>query len=257
MFLFAMVPGLSHMYLGMMKKGIFLMSLFLMPIALIFLTRGGLEIISCILPVVWCYSFFDTFRYKNYSREERYHLDAEFYETLKIFWMEEAGPMFIRRRKLIGVCCIFLAVYTFIYNILGYFTNLFGRIFWSCYIILSKVPTLLVVVFLLKLGIDLLRAEDDDFVAYQMKKQKNKYQEKKEQEIKEQKTERKETEDISQQEMIKLEKMEDEIVKEEMQQEITPETHSVETQDTQQIDIPLEKGEKIVEPIFLEKRIEE
>ncbi len=83
MFLFAMVPGMSHMYLGMMKKGILLMSLFLAPLALIFLTRGGLEIISCILPVVWCYSFFDTFRYKNHSKEERYHLDEEFYKVFK------------------------------------------------------------------------------------------------------------------------------------------------------------------------------
>lgn len=36
MFLFAMVPGMSHMYLGMLKKGVFLMSLFLAPIGLIF-----------------------------------------------------------------------------------------------------------------------------------------------------------------------------------------------------------------------------
>ena len=168
-FLFAMVPGMSHMYLGMMKKGVFLMSLFLMPIALIFLTRGGLEIVSCILPVVWCYSFFDSFRYKNYSKEERYHLDTEFYKELKIFCREEAKPIFFKRKKIVGICCIFLAVYTFIYNILGYFTDWFGRIFWSCYIILSKVPTLLVVLFLLKLGFDLLREEDDDFVAYKNK----------------------------------------------------------------------------------------
>lgn len=240
MFLFAMVPGMSHMYLGMMKKGVFLMSLFLAPLALIFLTRGGLEIVSCILPVVWCYSFFDTFRYKNYSKEERYHLDEEFYKAFRIFCLEEATPMLMRRRKFVGICCIFLAVYTFIYNILGYFTNFFDRIFLSFYLILSKVPTLLVVLFLLKLGIDLLRAEEDDFVAYSVKKQKdvceNETKPKKESEIKT-------MQDTPKEEIKKTEVEQKEEEGRNVQEE--------------QVEINLEKGEKIVEPIFLEKRIEE
>ncbi len=245
MFLFAMVPGMSHMYLGMMKKGILLMSLFLAPLALIFLTRGGLEIISCILPVVWCYSFFDTFRYKNHSKEERYHLDEEFYKVFKIFCLQEAVPMLMRRKKLVGICCIFLGVYTFIYNILGYFTNFFGRLFLSCYLILSKVPTLLVVLFLLKLGIDLLHAEDDDFVAYSVKKQKNIYQN----EVQPKKeAESKTTQEIPKEEIIKTEA---EQSNEQREEEV------MDIQKEQQIEINLEKGEKIVEPIFLEKRIEE
>ena len=114
MFLFAMVPGMSHMYLGMMKKGILLMSLFLAPLALIFLTRGGLEIISCILPVVWCYSFFDTFRYKNHSKEERYHLDEEFYKVFKIFCLQEAVPMLMRRKISRHLLYFFRSLYLYL-----------------------------------------------------------------------------------------------------------------------------------------------
>ena len=100
-FLFALIPGVSHMYLGMLKKGIFLMSLFLAPIALIFLTRGGMEIVSCILPVVWCYSFFDAFRFKCYNKEERHHMDIEFYKSLQLFWEPQTKPILYRRRNLV------------------------------------------------------------------------------------------------------------------------------------------------------------
>lgn len=248
LFLLAMLPGVSHMYLGMLKKGVFLMSLFLAPIAFIFLTRGGLEIVSCILPVVWCYSFFDTFRYKSYTKEERFHIDIEFYENLKSFWLEEAQPMFLRRRKLVGWLCIFLAVYTFIYNIIGYFVNWFDRVLWFFYVMLSKVPTLLVVIFLFKLGIDLIRSEDDDFVAYQ-KESKKEYKKQKPQQA-EQKYDvacehcQKEAE-IKQEQVIEPE---NDVQQAEEQQEIVQ---------TQQPEINLEKGEKLVEPIFLEKRIED
>ncbi|NDO45586.1 hypothetical protein [Clostridium sp. MD294] len=241
-FLFAMVPGMSHMYLGMLKKGVFLMSLFLAPIGLIFLTRGGFEIISCMLPIVWCYSFFDVFRYKGDTKEERYQTDTEFYQKLKSFCQEEAEPMFFKRRKLIGLFCIFLAIYTFVYNIIGYFTNWFGRIFWFCYVVLSKVPTLLVVIVLLKLGIDLLRSEDDNFVAYKKDNKKQKYYE----------TELKNT---IKEEAKPEEKQTayDEEIKNDIE-EIKVQQHDLQIQKEK---INLEKGEKIVEPIFLEKRIEE
>ncbi len=221
--LFAMVPGMSHMYLGMLKKGVFLMSLFLAPFGLIFLTRGGMEIISCVLPVVWCYSFFDTFRCKGYTKEVRYRMDAEFLEAAKVFWKKEAEPMLYRKRKWVGLFCIFLAIYTFIYNIIGYFLNWFGgRIFWGFYIILSKVPTLLVVLLLLKLGIDLLKKEEEDFVIYDKEKstKQNEYTADEQSSVHLQQTERTEK-----------------------QQDFAKEQ--------------TEKEGKVVEPIFLEKRIEE
>ena len=228
LFLFAMIPGMSHMYLGMLKKGVFLMSLFLAPIGLIFLTRGGMEIISCVLPVVWCYSFFDTFRYKGYTKEVRYRMDAEFFDSAKAFWQQEAEPMLYRRRKWVGLFCIILAIYTFIYNIIGYFFNWFGgKVFWAFYIILSKVPTLLVVLLLLKLGIDLLKKEDEDFVIYH--KQNNMQQK----QTVSTKTEQTDT-NIQQQEVVNNDK-----------------------EEVDYVEKNIEEDGKVVEPIFLEKRIEE
>ncbi len=276
-FLFALLPGVSHMYLGMLKKGIFLMSLFLAPIALIFLTRGGMEIVSCILPVVWCYSFFDAFRFKCYNKEERHHMDIEFYKSLQIFWEQQTKPMLYRRRKLVGLCCIFLAIYTFIFNIIGYFVNWFGNAFWVFYIVLSKVPTLLVVLFLLKLGIDLLRKEDDDFVEYH--KEYTKTSQKDIQQCTaqqyrdtEQHTQNNETQQHhdTEQHTQNNETQQHHDTEQHTQNNETQQHHDTEQQnnETQQqyqqqcdgekhINVDLNKKEKIVEPIFLEKRIEE
>ena len=259
-FLFALLPGVSHMYLGMLKKGIFLMSLFLAPIALIFLTRGGMEIVSCILPVVWCYSFFDAFRFKCYNKEERHHMDIEFYESLQIFWEQQTKPMLYRRRKLVGLCCIFLAIYTFIFNIIGYFVNWFGNAFLVFYIVLSKVPTLLVVLFLLKLGIDLLRKEDDDFVAYH--KEYTKTSQKDIQQCTtqqhhdtEQHTQNNETQQHHDTEQQNNETQQHHDT--EQQNNETQQQYQQQCDDEKHINVDLNKKEKIVEPIFLEKRIEE
>ena len=97
-FIFALLPGMGHMYVGMMKKGISLMLAFLAPIAVIFLTRG-FEVIGFLLPIVWCYSFFDVFRCRVYPKPVREQMDEEFYQWLKNFWLEDLEPMLLRRRK--------------------------------------------------------------------------------------------------------------------------------------------------------------
>lgn len=259
-FLFALLPGVSHMYLGMLKKGIFLMSLFLAPIALIFLTRGGMEIVSCILPVVWCYSFFDAFRFKCYNKEERHHMDIEFYKSLQIFWEQQTKPILYRRRKLVGLCCIFLAIYTFIFNIIGYFVNWFGNAFLVFYIVLSKVPTLLVVIFLLKLGIDLLRKEDDDFVAYHKEYTKTSQKDIQQCTAQQYRDTEQHTQNNETQQHHDTEQQNNETQQHhdtEQQNNETQQQYQQQCDDEKHINVDLNKKEKIVEPIFLEKRIEE
>ena len=56
--LLSVVPGAGHMYLGYQKMGLELMSLFFFSIFFIDWTRISLFIF--ILPVIWCYSMFDT-----------------------------------------------------------------------------------------------------------------------------------------------------------------------------------------------------
>ena len=61
------IPGAAHMYLGLMKQGIQLMTLFFLPIAVAEIVR--LSIFMFILPIVWFYGFFDGLRKVNGHEE--------------------------------------------------------------------------------------------------------------------------------------------------------------------------------------------
>ncbi|MBR3762104.1 MAG: hypothetical protein IKK59_05120 [Lachnospiraceae bacterium] len=55
-FIFSLVPGAGEMYMGFMKQGVSLMSMFF---AVIFLTSWmRADILMCAGIVIWCYSFF-------------------------------------------------------------------------------------------------------------------------------------------------------------------------------------------------------
>ena len=56
-FCFAFMPGAGQMYQGYMKRGLSLVSLFFGGCALVWLA----EPLMLLLPIVWMYSFFDTF----------------------------------------------------------------------------------------------------------------------------------------------------------------------------------------------------
>ncbi|MEG2852692.1 MAG: hypothetical protein RR879_07545, partial [Hydrogenoanaerobacterium sp.] len=67
-FCFAFIPGAGQMYLGMMKRGVSIMLAF----AVITAVAGflNLPLISVVLPVIWFFSFFDTFNIKGMSYDE-------------------------------------------------------------------------------------------------------------------------------------------------------------------------------------------
>ena len=68
-FVFSLMPGAGHMYLGFMKLGISLMSIFLFVIFISsWLSIGPLLFV---LPLIWFYSFFDCTN-KRYSTDEEF-----------------------------------------------------------------------------------------------------------------------------------------------------------------------------------------
>jgi len=58
-FIFSLLPGAGQMYLGFMRQGVTLMFMFFFTIFLVDYFR--ISLIIALLPVIWCYSFFDTF----------------------------------------------------------------------------------------------------------------------------------------------------------------------------------------------------
>lgn len=69
----SVLPGAGHMYLGLQKRGLHLMVLFLGGIYVLDVLR--LSVFLFLIPIVWCYSFFDSLqlisRYGSEKLEDR------------------------------------------------------------------------------------------------------------------------------------------------------------------------------------------
>ncbi|WP_051569149.1 hypothetical protein [Alkaliphilus transvaalensis] len=66
-FMLCFLPGAAHMYLGLKKQGLQLMTLFVLPMFLTELVR--LSLFMFVLPIIWFYSFFDGLRKINGHEE--------------------------------------------------------------------------------------------------------------------------------------------------------------------------------------------
>lgn len=90
--LFALMPGAGHLYLGYMQKGIILMGAFFLSTFLIDFMR--LSLFFFLLPVIWCYSFFDALHLRN-SEEIKEELKGDNLLELEIF-------SFLKKPKIVG-----------------------------------------------------------------------------------------------------------------------------------------------------------
>ena len=92
-FCFAFVPGAGQMYLGMMKKGLVIMSVFWTVIAVAVMLNLG--VLCVFLPIIWFYAFFDTFNSARYHADQRLQMDYKFWEDMKHGgWVPKMGEKF-------------------------------------------------------------------------------------------------------------------------------------------------------------------
>ena len=106
-FLFALWPGAGQMYLGYMKRGVSLMLLFCLLMAISSFTGFGVFIF--LLPIVWFYGFFDTINLRSMSYE--FLPQDDFLFHLDSINAPELVKFFQRRHLLAGVLLIILGVY--------------------------------------------------------------------------------------------------------------------------------------------------
>ena len=157
-FCWAFIPGAGQMYLNMMKKGLAIMTLFWSIIAVTVLVR--LDEMLLILPIIWFYSFFDTFNSAKFLYEQRQQMDNQFGEMLASGdWFQKAcslvkgkGPVYI------AIALIFLGSYlvyrAVISPILWYIT----LPDWA-YQIIRNIPNLVVAIAIIAMGVLMLRKE--------------------------------------------------------------------------------------------------
>ena len=75
-FIFSLLPGAGQMYMGFMKRGLSLMTVFFLTI---FVGSWlGIGLLMLIIPIIWFYSFFDVFNLRAMPDEEFYAMEDNY-----------------------------------------------------------------------------------------------------------------------------------------------------------------------------------
>lgn len=181
-FVFSLIPGAGEMYLGMMKKGVAIMCAF----AGVFMLAAilGMGILSCILPIIWFYSFFDTFNVKRLTMAERKIADDEFADELYIFIQKDWKTLLGSRKHLIGIVVLIIGVYVIFANIVRpILWQLQEYVYWLAPLAYNF-SSIVVGIVIIYVGIRILRDDDDsipkagkkkkvDFVEYKATEEEN------------------------------------------------------------------------------------
>ena len=171
-FIFACVPGAGQMYLGYRKQGVSMMLLLLSLISLASALR--IDFLMFFLPVVWFYSFFDTFSIRNASAEElAARVDCFVPDNLqnKVLSLPNCSKNFKKASGLVLVSVGAFSLYnSFVMPIVGNILEHIELDLWWLWDIFNNLPTVLVSFLIIIVGIYMLRGRPvknaDDVVEY-------------------------------------------------------------------------------------------
>lgn len=180
-FLFAFCPGAGQMYQGYMKRGLSLITMFCVA----FGAGTLLEVLYVAMPIVWMYSFFDTFNLRaqilaDTAPEDDYliHFDPR---------DKRLARALLDSHKLVGWLLIafgaLIAYQNLIMNTLGDLVYHWGHsspVFRALYLVMDSLPDVVVCVVLIVCGVWLVKGphpakkpdaskdvpEDADFCEY-------------------------------------------------------------------------------------------
>lgn len=158
--LFALIPGAGEMYQGYMKRGLSLITMFCLSVALG--AWMGIEIFYIGAPILYMYSFFDTFNLRAQIGLDAAPAD----DYLVHFDMRDRRleQLMAERHKLLGwlliACGGMMAYQNIIMNTLGDLLWRWGKespIFRALYLVMDQLPEVLVCVVLIVCGIWLVK----------------------------------------------------------------------------------------------------
>lgn len=163
-FLCALWPGGGYMYLAMMKKGAIMMAFFTATAGLT-LTVGW-KFLGFLLPVIWCYCFFDTFHASRLTETQRVAEDSWFFRKTMRILREDPWNNLKERKNIVGVVLLLFALYTVVYGVLLPFFR-WGEDFFWVRLTLSVIPTAVIAVLLFMVGKHLLQKDAEERIKSQ------------------------------------------------------------------------------------------
>lgn len=169
----ALIPGAGEMFLGYLKRGLSLMIIFALVAGIAM--SYGFEIVAVLLPVIWFYSFFDTFNLKSKIETDE-NIPADDF----LFHLSSNGDLeqlLKKRHKFIGAALIFIGGYTildrafmrWLWQISDVFPSELQDLISS---VIRSVPTLAVSIAIIYVGMKLVKGPtakkeiSDDYTEY-------------------------------------------------------------------------------------------
>lgn len=114
-FCFSFIPGAGQMYQDYMKRGLSIMTLFAISCAL--WGFAGISIFAAPIPIIYAYSFFDTYNIRNKIGTDRALNDGLIWDE----FLEEgskSSKIFDKKNKVIGFLLVLVGAYLVFSNIL-------------------------------------------------------------------------------------------------------------------------------------------
>jgi hypothetical protein len=110
-FIFLAVPGLRHMYMGLMKRGLqFLTAFFGFIVVAAFLDGGLGDLLIPVILIVWFYSAFDSYQCRKLMVKGE---KIEDIPAIEGFSFDNFMDFFGKRKKITGTAVLFIGIYMF------------------------------------------------------------------------------------------------------------------------------------------------
>lgn len=149
-FCFSLIPGAGEMYMGFMKQGISIMAVFWMLI--FFASFLNIDQVLFVLPILWCYSFFNVHNIRGMSDEEFYALEDDY-----AFHLNRVLPMEKWNRNVLAGILIIMGIAMLWNNLMDYLRWLIpSELYWN---IMDGVPQVLISILLILAGLRLIQGK--------------------------------------------------------------------------------------------------
>lgn len=150
---FSLVPGAGEMYMGFMKQGVSIMAAFWSLIFLAaFLNMGP---VLFILPILWCYSFFNVHNIRGMSDEEFYALEDDY--AFHMGGIFPKGRWSRKQNNILAAVLIIIGISILWNNMMEWFQWLIpSSLYWT---VVDRVPQVAVAVLLILGGMYLIRGK--------------------------------------------------------------------------------------------------
>ena len=153
-FMFSLLPGAGHMYLGLMKNGVSFMGIF----AFMMFVTSWLEIgpLVYVTPVIWFYSFFDCLNKSGMTEEEFANYKDDYLFSLDSLLKMDKSVL-KKRGLVIGSILVLFGLYLLFQNVVDVFRPFLSiKVLGPIREIINYVPKVLVSMAIIGLGIHLI-----------------------------------------------------------------------------------------------------